>query len=100
MPLTPTDLPAAIDAFGARFVMRGLDGPVTCHVFREAIDELEESYTRTDEEALRRVEHHRKRLEQLASQMFDGGHRTPWISAGDLLTGVGPEDYDDEPWSS
>ncbi len=94
--LTSTALPAEIDPFGLVFVMQGRDGPVRCHVFRAAVDELEESFTRTDAEALRRFDRHRGRLEQVADRMYGAGHRTPWINVEDLLLGVSPDAFDDD----
>ena len=94
MRLTSTTLPAAIDPFGLVFTMQGPSGVVRCHVFRAAIDELEESFTRTNEEALRRFDRNRKRLEQVADRMFAAGHLSPWISVEDLLLGVSPDDYE------
>ena len=61
--LTATDLPAVVDPFGLHFTMESRDGPVRCHVFREAVDELEESHARTGAEMLRRFTVHRRRLE-------------------------------------
>ena len=95
MPLTNTDAPAEVDAFGIRFLMQAPDGPVRCHIFRAAIDELEESHAPTSVEALRRFDKHRQRLERLASRLYDAGHQTPWIGVHDLLLGVSPEAFDD-----
>ena len=95
MRLTSTTLPAKIDPFGLVFTMLSPNGVVHCHVFRAAIDELEESFTRTDAEALRRFDRNRKRLEQVADRMFAAGHLSPWIGVEDLLLGVSPEDYED-----
>ena len=87
--------PATIDPFGLVFSMEGPAGVVRCHVFRAAIDELEESFTRTNEEALRRFDRNRRRLEQVADRMFAAGHLSPWIGVEDLLLGVSPADYED-----
>jgi len=94
--LASTSLPAVIDAFGLVFVMQGHEGPVRCHVFQAAIDELEESHTRDGAEVLRRFDRHRRRLERVADRMHGAGHSTPWINVEDLLLGVSPDalDYD------
>lgn len=93
--LTRTDLPAVLDAFGLHFTMQGREGPVRCHVFRDAVDELEESHARNGAEMLRRFAAHRTRLEQVADRMYGAGHRTPWINVEDLLLGVSPDAWDD-----
>ena len=95
MRLTSTTQPPVVDPFGVAFVMQGRNGLVRCHVFRAAIDELGESYARNDEEALRRFERHRTRLETIADRMHGAGHQSPWIDVPDLLLGVTPEDHDD-----
>jgi hypothetical protein len=92
--LTSTDLPAVIDPFGLCFTMESREGPVRCHVFREAIDELEESHARTGAEMLRRFTVHRSRLERVADRMYGAGHTTPWINVEDLLLGVSPDAWD------
>ncbi len=92
--LTSTDLPAVIDPFGLHFTMESRDGPVRCHVFREAVDELEESHARNGAEMLRRFTVHRRRLERVADRMYGAGHTTPWINVEDLLLGVSPDAWD------
>lgn len=92
--LTATDLPAVIDPFGLHFTMESRQGPVRCHVFREAVDELEESHARNAAEMLRRFTVHRKRLERVADRMYGAGHTTPWINVEDLLLGVSPDAWD------
>jgi len=92
--LTSTDQPAQIDPFGLVFTMNSRDGVVRCHVFREAIDELEESHARNPAEILRLFDVHRRRLERVADQMYGAGHKTPWINVGDLLLGVSPDAWD------
>ena len=96
MRLISTDQPAQIDPFGLVFTMANRDGVVRCHVFRDAVDELEESHARNDAEMLRRFSVHRRRLERVADRMHGAGHATPWINVKDLLLGVSPDvwDYD------
>ena len=96
MRLAPTDIPPAVDPFGIVFVMQGRGGPVRCHVFGAAIDELEQSHARTAAEMLRRFERHRARLERVADRLHGAGHATPWISVEDLLLGVSPDSFGDE----
>ena len=96
MRLTRTDDPAVIDPFGLHFTMQGREGPVRCHVFSAAIDELEESHARTGAEMLRRFTVHRARLERVADRMYGAGHRTPWINVEDLLLGVSPDAWDED----
>ena len=96
MRLTSTAIPPAVDPFGIVFVMEGRGGPVRCHVFQAAIDELEQSHARTGAEMLRRFERHRRRLERVADRLHGAGHATPWISVEDLLLGVSPDSFDDE----
>ena len=90
MPLTPTDLPGEVDAFGVRFMMNDLNGPVRCHVFQAALNYLEETYAHTGEEILERFTKNRTRLEALASDLHDAGHRTPWISVVEMAMGPMP----------
>lgn len=93
MRLTSTDLPAVLDPFGLHFTMEGREGPVRCHVFAAAIDELEESHARNSAEMLRRFAVHRYRLERVADRMYGAGHTTPWINVEDLLLGVWPASW-------
>ena len=95
MRLTSTDLPAVLDAFGLHFTMESRGGPVRCHVFAAAVDELEESHARNGAEMLRRFGVHRRRLERVADRMYGAGHTTPWINVEDLLLGVSPDAWDD-----
>ena len=67
--LTSTDLPTVLDPFGLHFTMQGRDGAVRCHVFREAVDELEESHARSGTQMLRHCAVHRRRLERVADRM-------------------------------
>lgn len=90
MPLTATDLPGEVDAFGVRFQMKDLNGTVRCHVFQAALNYLEDSYARTGEEVLERFNKNRPRLEALASDLHDAGHRTPWISVIEMAMGPMP----------
>ena len=91
MRLTSTGQPAQIDPFGLVFTMESREGLVRCHVFREAVDELEESHARNGDEMLRRFTAHRRRLEAIADRMYGAGHKTPWINVEDLLLGVSPD---------
>ena len=93
MPLTATDLPAEVDAFGVRFTMQDWTGTVRCHVFRAALDHLEERPARTPQETLDRFNKSRGRFERLASRLHDAGHRTPWVAVHDMMTGVLPEPF-------
>ncbi len=81
MPLTALKEPGEIDAFGVRFTMMDRDKVVRCHVFRAAIDHIEERPAGNDEDALARFEKSRWMFERLASNLYDAGHRTPWIGA-------------------
>ena len=94
MRLTSTEQPALIDPFGLVFTMESPNGVVRCHVFRDAVDELEESHARNGAEMLRRFTMHRRRLEAIADRMHGAGHRNPWINVEDLLLGVSPEAFD------
>ncbi len=94
MRLNSTNQPAQIDPFGLVFTMQGQDGIVRCHVFRGAVDELENSHARDDAEMLRRFTAHRRRLEAVAERMHGAGHATPWINVVDLLLGVSPDAWD------
>ena len=90
MPLTPHDSPGEVDAFGVRFWMSSLDRPVRCHAFRAALDYLEDRAAHTAQEILERFDKNRPRLEALASDLFDAGHRTPWISVVEMAMGPIP----------
>ncbi len=79
MPLTAIDDPGEVDAFGVRFTMEERGKRVRCHVFRSALDRIEDHATRTDDELLSRFQRSRGLFEQLASNLYDAGHRTPWI---------------------
>ena len=92
--LTSTEQPAAIDPFGLVFTMQSREGVVRCHVFREAVDELEESHARNGAEMLRRFDVHRRRLERVADRLHGAGHITPWINVEDLLLGISPDAWD------
>lgn len=81
MPLTTLDEPAAVDPFGVRFVMAERDKRVPCHVFRSAINHLEDRAAGSDEDLLARFQRSRALFERLASDLYDAGHRTPWIEA-------------------
>ncbi len=79
MPLTALNRPAEIDAFGVRFTMEDRGKLVRCHVFRAAIDFIEERAARTDDELMARFQGNRGLFERMASDLYDAGHRTPWI---------------------
>lgn len=81
MPLTATDSPGEVDAFGVRFTMQERGRPVRCHVFRAAIDYLDDRAAGSDAELLARFQRNRALFERLASDLYDAGHRTPWIEA-------------------
>ena len=81
MPLTPVKEPGEVDAFGVRFTMEDRGTKVRCHVFRAAIDHIEERAAGSPAETLARFEKSRWMFERLASNLYDAGHRTPWIGA-------------------
>jgi hypothetical protein len=79
MPLTTVDDPGEIDPFGVRFTMEDGGTFVRCHIFRAAMDHMEDRAIRTDDERLARFQKARGLFESVASRMYDAGHRTPWI---------------------
>ncbi len=81
MPLTAVDKPGEVDAFGVRFTMEERGKMVRCHVFRSAINQIEDHAACNDEELLQRFAKSRGMFERLASNLYDAGHRTPWIDA-------------------
>jgi hypothetical protein len=81
MPLTATEQPGEVDAFGVRFTMEERGRPVRCHIFRAAIDHLEDRPAASNAELLARFQRSRAMFERLASNLFDAGHRTPWIES-------------------
>ena len=81
MPLTAIDAPGEVDAFGVRFTMDERGKPVRCHVFRNAINHMEDHPAGSDDELLARFQRSRTLFERLASNLYDAGHRTPWIEA-------------------
>lgn len=85
MPLTAVKEPGEVDAFGVRFMMEEREKRVRCHVFRAAIDHLEERSAGNDEDTLARFERNRWMFERLASNLYDAGHRTPWIGVFGLM---------------
>ena len=78
MPLSATDQPGVVDAFGVHFDMTDRGEPVRCHVFTSAIVTAEDCSTRPDE-LLSAFQRSRKLFEREASTLYDAGHRTPWI---------------------
>ena len=78
MPLTAVDEPGVLDAFGVNFTMTDRGDPVRCHVFRNAILTVEQRTARGDE-VLSAFQRSRGMFERLASNLYDAGHRTPWI---------------------
>lgn len=78
MPLTAVDMPGVVDAFGVQFTMEDRGTPVRCHVFRNAITSLEQRTPRGDQ-LLSAFQRNRGLFERLASNLYDAGHRTPWI---------------------
>lgn len=78
MPLTAVDKPGVVDAFGVHFDMEDRGSPVRCHVFRSAVASLEQRTLR-DDALLSAFQRSRGMLERLASNLYDAGHRTPWI---------------------
>ncbi len=81
MPLTARNEPGEVDAFGVRFTMEERGRPVRCHVFRSALDLIEEHAAGSDDELLARFQRSRALFERLANNLYDAGHRTPWIEA-------------------
>jgi hypothetical protein len=79
MPLTPLNEPGEIDAFGVRFSMEDRGKLVRCHVFRAAVEFIEERPARTNDELIARFQANRRVFERMASDLYDAGHRTPWI---------------------
>ncbi len=79
MPLTAIDEPGTVDAFGVRFTMEERGRPVRCHGFRAAIDATSERASGNNEVLLDRFERSRALFERLASNLYDAGHRNPWI---------------------
>ena len=81
MPLTSTNEPGEVDAFGVRFTMEQRGERVRCHIFRAALDYLDDDVASSNGELLSRFEKSRGMFERLASNLYDAGHRTPWIDA-------------------
>lgn len=81
MPLTSIDEPGVVDAFGVCFAMEEHGRLVRCHVFRNALNQVEGQAAMNDGELLVSYQKHRVLFERLASNMFDAGHRNPWIEA-------------------
>ena len=81
MPLTSMDEPAVVDAFGVRFTMEERGRPVRCHIFRSAINDLDEHPAGSEAEQLARFKANRGAFERQASRLYDAGHRTPWIES-------------------
>ena len=79
MPLSHIEEPGEVDAFGVRFTMEERGRLVRCHVFRAAIDKLQERQAPNDDELLARFQSYRAMFERLASNLYDAGHQTPWI---------------------
>ena len=79
MPLTSTDEPAEVDAFGLRFTMEERGKRVRCHIFRYVIHGLDDHPASSAEEQLARFKANRGIFERLASRLYDAGHQTPWI---------------------
>ncbi len=78
MPLIddPND-PAVVDAFGVRFTMTDREKRVRCHVFKAAIDAMSPEA----EDLLSSFKKNRGVFARLASNLYDAGHRNPWIDA-------------------
>ena len=81
MPLTALDEPGVVDPFGIRFSMEERGKVVRCHVFRAAVEFVDELPANTDAELLARFQRSRGLFERLASNLYDAGHRNPWIEA-------------------
>ena len=81
VPLTAVDEAGEVDAFGIRFVMEQRGERVRCHVFRSAITATAEHAVVSDEDLLALFQKGRSMFERLASNLFDAGHRNPWIEA-------------------
>ena len=83
--LTPLNEPGLELAGGIRFMM--MDGPasVRCWVTREALDNIEVDSC-SQQERTARFERHRLRIEQLASQKYDAGEKSPTVMTFDLGT--------------
>ncbi|MCW6510325.1 DUF1488 family protein [Lichenifustis flavocetrariae] len=79
MPLTHIDEPAEVDAFGIRFTMDHYGERVRCHAFRSAITAMADHAATSDEDLLAMFELNRPLYERLANNLFDAGHRNPWI---------------------
>jgi hypothetical protein len=79
--------PAQNYAGGIRFTI--MDGPtrVICWVSREALDRINRGNP-CQQEPMVCFERHRRRLEQLASQKYDAGERSPIVMTFDLETCV------------
>jgi len=85
--------PGEVDAFGILFNMEDRGKLVRCHVFRAAMDRVEDHASQDSDELIARFQKSRRMFEQLASNLYDAGHRTPWI---DAYLGRAPEWSDSE----
>ena len=81
MPLTSTNEPAEVDAFGVRFTMEERGTRVRCHIFRSAINDLDDFPANTADEQLALFKANRGTFERQASRMYDAGHQNPWIGS-------------------
>jgi hypothetical protein len=86
MPLTAIDEPGQVDAFGVRFTMEERGKRVRCHVFRSAINHVEDHAAADDAELLARFQKSRTMFERLASNLYDAGHQTPWIEVFSIMS--------------
>lgn len=81
MPLTAVDEPATVDAFGVCFTVEERGKLVRCHVFRSAIYIVEQSTPKPSADLLASFQAARPLFERIASDLYDAGHRNPWIDA-------------------
>ena len=85
--LTTLNEPGLELAGGIRFMM--MDGPasVQCWVTREALDNIEgDSDSPSQYQRTVRFERHRLKIEELASQKYDAGEKSPIVMTFDLGT--------------
>ena len=78
MPLTALAEPGVPDAFGIHFDMEDRGRRVRCHVFRGAILAVEQRPA-AGRDVLSAFQRSRPMFERLASNLYDAGHRTPWV---------------------
>ncbi len=83
--LTTLNEPGLELAGGIRFIMMDGLACVACWVSREALDDIEGGKPGQHERTVR-FERHRLKIEQLASQKYDAGEKSPIVMTFDLKT--------------